>query len=136
MKELERAFGVYVSWNCARLNSGDYVIVYTRSHDMSADIYTKGFNDAGLFSRLCLLTNLYSPMQWSSGLLRPAPLLADKSAANLSPDSDSSVVNSQWPILVLGPSSRPEDNRKPIKKKNKKETKRMLGIIMPKCWWI
>ena len=27
MKELERAFGVYVSWNCARLNSGDSEII-------------------------------------------------------------------------------------------------------------
>ena len=42
MKELERAFGVYVSWNSARLGTGGYVIYYTRSHDMSADIYTKG----------------------------------------------------------------------------------------------
>ena len=24
MKELEKACGVYVSWNCSRLNSGDY----------------------------------------------------------------------------------------------------------------
>lgn len=40
MKELERALGVYASWNCARLSSRDYVIVYTRSHDMSADMYT------------------------------------------------------------------------------------------------
>ena len=63
MKELERAFGVYVSWNCARLASGDYVIYYTRSHDQSADIATKGFNDVGLFNRLLLLTNTYSPDQ-------------------------------------------------------------------------
>ena len=61
MKELERAFGVYVSWNCVRLASADYNLVYTRSHDMSSDIYTKGFNDKGLFCRLLLLTNLYSP---------------------------------------------------------------------------
>ena len=69
MKELERAFGVYVSWNSARLSSGDYEIVYTRSHDMSADIYTKGFDDVALFQRLLLRTNLYSPEQWESGLM-------------------------------------------------------------------
>ena len=39
MKELEKAFGVYVSWNCSRLQSGDYVMVYTLTHDISADIY-------------------------------------------------------------------------------------------------
>ena len=61
MKGLEHAFGVYVSWNCASLASGDYLIYYTRSHDMAADIYTKGFNDASLFNRILLLTNLYSP---------------------------------------------------------------------------
>ena len=57
MKELERAFGVYVSWNCARLNSGDYETLYTRSHDMTADISTKGFDDAALYARLSLLMN-------------------------------------------------------------------------------
>ena len=48
---------------------------------MSADIYTKGFNDKGLFCRLLLLANLYSPDQWSRNVLRPVPMLADKSAA-------------------------------------------------------
>ena len=99
MKELERAFGVYVSWNCARLASGDYLIYYTRSHDMAADIYTKGFNDVCSFNRLLLLTNLYSPDQWRCNVLRPAPLLGDKSTAIGTEGFDDSIVNSQWCIL-------------------------------------
>ena len=69
MKELERAFGVYVSWNCSRLNSGDYEIGHTRSHAMIADISTKGFDDACLYARLLLLMNLYSPQQWRDDVI-------------------------------------------------------------------
>jgi len=53
MKELERAFGVYVSWNCARLASGDYSIFYTRSHDMDADIYIPKASAMLVFSSDC-----------------------------------------------------------------------------------
>ena len=119
MKELERAFGCYVSWNCARLASGDYAISYTRSHDMAADIYTKGFNDNALFNRLLLLTNLYSPDQWRQNVLRPTPILGDKTLAVGSEDFDIKLFNSQWPLLVGSASTKQEDNRKPIKKKAK-----------------
>ena len=49
MKTLERCFGVSVQYIHGRIESGDYVVVQTRSHDMQADIYTKGFNDKGYF---------------------------------------------------------------------------------------
>ena len=73
----------------------------------------------GLFCRLLLLTNLYSPDQWSRNVLRPVPMLADKSMAIGSENFDGTVINSQWPILTEAGSSRQEDNRKPIKKKAK-----------------
>ena len=101
MKELERAFGVYVSWNCARLNSGDYETLYTRSHDMTADISTKGFDDAPLYARLSLLMNLYSPQQWLENVLRPLPMLADKSSALEDPAFDENALNSQWVISSM-----------------------------------
>ena len=132
MKELERAFGVYVSWNSARLSSGDYEIVYTRSHDMSAGIYTKGFDDAALFQRLLLLTNLYSPEQWESGLIRPAPLLGDKSPAEGSPLFDPSLINSQWSIYLMGVAQE-QDNRKAIKKKPPK--KKASSFTIEPCWY-
>ena len=40
MKDLERCFGVSLAWGHQRMMSGDYIMVHTRSHDMSADIYT------------------------------------------------------------------------------------------------
>ena len=134
MKELERNFGCYVSWNCSRLASGDYIFIYTRSHDMCADIHTKGFNDHGLWTRLCLLTNLYSPSQWKAGELRPAPILADKSSAIGSEGFDSSMINSQWPLFIMGGSTRAEDNRKAIKKKKpKKKQNTLRGVGNSLC---
>ena len=73
MKGLERAFGAYVSWNCSRLNSGDYEIMYTRSHDMTADISTKGIDDACLYARLSLLMNLYPHSNGGAALLDRPP---------------------------------------------------------------
>ena len=123
MKELEKAFGVYVSWNCSRLQSGDYVMVYTRTHDMSADNYTKGFDDQALFQRLLLLTNLYYPSQWKNNELKPAPLLGDKSSALGHPDFDDSLLNSQWPIFIMGGSETLE-KRKNIKQNQRKRQRR------------
>ena len=60
MKDLERCFGVSLAWGHQRMMAGDYIMVRTRSHDMSADIYTKGFLNRTLFRRLKLLTNLYT----------------------------------------------------------------------------
>ncbi len=45
MKTLERCFGVSVAWINEQMRSGDYNMVHTRTHDMSADIYIKGFTD-------------------------------------------------------------------------------------------
>ena len=60
MKELERAFGVFLAWIIGRLASRDYDITYCRAHDMTADIYTKGFNDIALLQRLGLLIDIYT----------------------------------------------------------------------------
>ena len=51
-------------------------------------MYTKGFDDAGFFQRLLLLTNLYSPEQWKADNFRHAPLLGDKTPAVGHPDFD------------------------------------------------
>ena len=61
MKTLERCFGVSVAKINERMRSGDYFMVHTRTHDMSADIYTKGFTDVALFNRLRALINVFSP---------------------------------------------------------------------------
>ena len=100
---------------------------------MAADIYTKGFNDIGLFNRLLLLTNLYSPEQWRQNILRPTPILGDKTLAIGTEDFDDMLVNSQWSILTGGPSTKQEDNRKPIKKKAKpKKMASYGGVLCPK----
>ena len=134
MKELERAFGVYVSWNCARLNSGDYATLYTRSHDMTADISTKGFDDAALYARLWLLMNLYSPQQWIDNVLRPLPLLADKSSALEDPDFDKNALNSQWVIFSMSKSTKVEDKKKAIKKKPVKQKAAEFVLALPTAY--
>ena len=68
---------------------------------MSADIYTKGFDDAGLFQRLLLFTNLYAPEQWTANILRPPALLGDKTSAEGHPGFDESLINSQWSIYLI-----------------------------------
>ena len=45
MKTLERGFGIDIAWNHKRIESGDYVLVHTRTSHMSADIYTKGLGN-------------------------------------------------------------------------------------------
>ena len=52
MKELERTFGVFLAWIAGRTASRDYDLMYCRTHDMTADIYTKGFNDIALFHEI------------------------------------------------------------------------------------
>ena len=79
--------------------------------------------------RLLLLTNLYSSDQRVRDILRPAPLLGDKSSAIGSESSDGSFLNSQWSILNDASSSKQEDNRKPSKKKAK--PKKMAGVLYP-----
>ena len=71
---------VSLAWGHQRMMSGDYIMVHTRSHDMSADIYTKGFLNKTLFRRLKLLTNLYTQEELDKGWLNP-PALDDKGGA-------------------------------------------------------
>ena len=97
---------------------------------MAADIYTKGFNDIGLYNRLLLLTNMYSPDQWRTNVLRPAPLLGDKSSAIGSEGYDNTAINTQWSVLSAAQSAKQEDNRKPIKKKAKPKKMASLGGIL------
>ena len=52
MKTLERGHGVSIGWLHERAEQGDYVIVPTRSEDMSADIYTKSIMDAKTWNTL------------------------------------------------------------------------------------
>ena len=59
METLKRCFGVSLAWLNLRLRSGDYIIIHTRSHDMSADIHTKGLVDKALYKRLKTLANIY-----------------------------------------------------------------------------
>ena len=54
--------------------SEDYIIVRTRSHDMSADLYTKGFLTKTLCNRLKLLANLYTRQELKDLILNPLAL--------------------------------------------------------------
>lgn len=110
------------------MSSGEYVAVYTISYDMSAHIYTKGFDDAALLQRLLLLTSSYSPVQWKANVLRPAALLGDKSSAVGHPDSDEAMLNSQWPIFIMGGKDTVV-KRKAIKQKPKKKAKAVLSML-------
>ena len=74
MKDLERCFGVSLAWGHMRMTSGDYIIVHTRSHDMSADIYTKGFANNALFQRLRMLINIYTEKELEDNVLNPPAL--------------------------------------------------------------
>ena len=61
--------------------------------------------------------NLYSPEQWNDNVLRPMPLLGDKSSALEDPVIDKDALNSQWMIFIMSKSTKAEDNKKAIKKK-------------------
>ena len=60
MKDLERCFGISLAWGYQRIVSDDYIMIHTRTHDMSADIFTKGFQSKVLFRRLRQLINVYT----------------------------------------------------------------------------
>ena len=59
MKDLERAFGISLAWGYQRICSGDDIMMHTRTHDMTADIFTKGFQNKHLLKRLRMLINIY-----------------------------------------------------------------------------
>jgi hypothetical protein len=52
MKTLERFFGVKLNWITERLERGEHNLIQTRTKDMSADIYTKGFTNPAMWLRL------------------------------------------------------------------------------------
>ena len=92
-------------------------MVHTRSHDMSADIYTKGFVDRQLFHRLKMLTNIYSLEEIDANDLNPAPLDADHQPVPLSND-----LNTQYAIITGGMSSK-QQCKKAVKVKAKAKAK-------------
>ena len=103
MKILERCFGVWLSWLNHRIRAGDYVIVHTRSHDMSADIYTKGVVDRKLFERLKTLKNLYTLEELKDGvdMLNPEFLDAEKNVDVVA--TNSTDLNPRYRIKRSGP---------------------------------
>ena len=58
MKDLGRALGISLAWGYQRICSGDYIMIHTRTHDMTADIFTKCFQNKNLFKRLKMLINI------------------------------------------------------------------------------
>ena len=54
--------------------SGDYIIVHTRSHDMSADLYTKSFMTKTLYHRLKVLANVYTREELADCIFNPTPV--------------------------------------------------------------
>ena len=104
-------------------------MIHTRSHDMSADIYTKGFVDAKLFHRLKRLTNIFTREELEKGLLNPEPLTGE-GKIDEEPLSSTSA-NLQYAIILSGPSSA-TTNQKPIKKKPKAKAKPKVSVIKRK----
>ena len=74
MKDLERCFGISLAWGYQRIASGDYILIHTRPNDMSADIYTKGFQNRPLFWRLRQLINIYTADEIDKWKLNPLVL--------------------------------------------------------------
>ena len=91
-------------------------MIHTRSHDMSADIYTKGFTDVALFNRLRSLISVYSPYDLVHNLFCPAPLGADKLPCTVEGGLVVENINTQYCILLSGKSLE-QDDRKPVKVK-------------------
>ena len=127
MKELERTFGIFLAWVTGRLSSGEYVVTYTRTHDMAADIYTKGFDNREFVERLLVMINVYFPKDLADRRLRSPPPTADKSDATKEPGWRSDEVNSQFQILTGAKSTKADDNEKAIVKKKPKG--KMGGVV-------
>ena len=72
MKFLERGHGISIGWIHDRIEQGWYNMIHTRTEHMTADIYTKAFNEPRKWDRLRLLVNVFTPDELSSGNLCPA----------------------------------------------------------------
>ena len=62
-------------------------------------------------------------------MLKPAALLGDKSSAHGHPDFDESLLNTQWPIYIMGGKDTLE-KRKAIKQKPKKKAKASTSMLI------
>ncbi len=96
--------------------SGDYIMVHTRSHDMSADIYAIGFTDGALFNRLRFLIGVYTPADKAQCSFNPIPLGADKLPATDDSGYSKWDCNTQYGIIMSGKSHEMEQ-KKPVKLK-------------------
>ena len=94
------------------MQSDDYIMIHTRTHDMSADIFTKGFQSKLLFRRLRQLINVYSPEgiaefdskgaprgaeDWNPALLNSAGMVVEK---------PKDVINTQYSAIATGMNSK------------------------------
>ena len=66
MKSLERNHGVSVAWIHEQVLAGVYNYVHTRTEHMSADIFTKPFDNMQTWLRLRKLINIYTSKELSS----------------------------------------------------------------------
>ena len=125
MKDLERCFGISLAWGHQRIESGDYVLIHTRSHDMAADIYTKGFQNRPLFWRLRQLINIYTVAEIDNWELNPA-ILGDDAQPVENQKSDD--LNSQYKIIISGANSKTKIKKAiKVKAKAKAKAKPMLN---------
>ena len=116
MKTLERGFGVDIAWNHARVESGDYDLIHTRSSHMAADIFTKPFPGPAPWTRLRRLINIYSPQELAEGWLSPDQ--KDYPAKDIEGiDEPVNHLNPHYTYIMSGASTLKTDFRKPIKKK-------------------
>ena len=129
MKELERTSGIFLAWITGRLAPGDYDLRYTHTHDMAADIYTKGCNDTALFYRLRMLINVYFEVDLKLGNLRPKPLTVDKGDASLVEGFRHDDVTSQYQILNGEKSTRAADNKQAVGKSKKQIAACSFGYL-------
>jgi hypothetical protein len=135
MKPLDRNPGISVGWIHEKIVEGSYNFIHTRTEHMSADIYTKSFTDFGLWQRLKMLINIYSPTQMAVDPWEPNPSNDDiflpavegggplHCMHSLSDFQKYKCANPQYFVITRGLSTADDDLRKPIKQKSKAKAK-------------
>ena len=119
MKTLERGFGVDISWCHTRIESGDYVLIHTRTSHQTADIYTKGISEPIAWRRLRRLINIFSPTELQTLNLNPdnESYLA-RDLPDVMPDIND--VNPHYFFIMSGESPLTSDLRSAVKQKKPK----------------
>jgi len=124
MKTLERNAGISIGYLHERVLSGDYLLLHTRSCDMTADIYTKATRDVANWLRMKKLINVYSWEDIDRLNWNPTVVPYEGTDASSIPRQK----NQQYWILMHGPGIG-TDQRKPVKVKTPKTKKIVVKSV-------